>query len=69
MEALLAEIERKRKQVDSCEVTSKKKYFRRGELAAKQAEDYRKKEEERLIKKGLLNEKEQEEADRSEYIR
>ena len=69
MEALLAEVERKRKQVESCEVTSKKKYFRRGELAAKQADDYKKKEEERLKKKGLLKEKEREEADRSEYIR
>ena len=69
MEALLAEVERKRKQVESCEVTSKKKYFRRGELAAKQAEDYKKKEEERLKKKGLLKEQDKEEADRREYIR
>jgi len=69
MEALLAEMERKRKQVDKCEVTSKKKFFKRGDLAAKQAEEYKKKEQERLAKKGLLKEKEQEEADRSEYIR
>ena len=65
----MAEIDRKRKQLDKNEVTSKKKYFKRGELAAKQAEEYKKKEEERLRKKGLLAEKKKEEEDTSEYIR
>eukprot|EP00794_Sanderia_malayensis_P015079 gene15079-16635_t len=47
MDFLQAEIERKRKQIDTNEVTANKKYFRRGELVAKQAEEYRKKQEER----------------------
>lgn len=55
MDFLLAEIDRKRKQIESNEVTSNKKYFKRGELAAKQAEDYRKKQEEKLRSKGLID--------------
>ena len=55
MDFLLAEIERKRKQIESNEVTSNKKYFKRGELVAKQAEEYRKKQEEKLRRRGLLD--------------
>lgn len=51
MDSLLAEIDRKRKQIDQNEVTSNKKYFKRGDLTAKQAEDYRKKQEKRLQEK------------------
>ena len=58
MDFLLAEIDRKRRQIESNEVTSNKKYFKRGELAAKQAEDYRKKQEEKLRKRGLLDDNE-----------
>ena len=57
MDVLLAEIERKRKQIDSNEVTSNKKYFRRGELAAKQEEEYLKRQEEKLRSKGLLDDR------------
>ena len=52
MDFLLAEVERKRKQIDSNEVTANKKYFKRGELAAKQAADYHKQQEEKLKSKG-----------------
>ncbi|XP_031571716.1 pre-mRNA-splicing factor 18-like [Actinia tenebrosa] len=45
MDFLLAEIDRKKKQLDQNEVTSNKKYFKRGELAAKQAEEYKRKQE------------------------
>ncbi|XP_020909429.1 pre-mRNA-splicing factor 18 isoform X2 [Exaiptasia diaphana] len=45
MEFLLAEIDRKSKQLDKNEVTSNKKYFKRGDLAAKQAENYKKKQQ------------------------
>ena len=55
MDFLLAEIDRKRKQIESNEVTSNKKYFKRGELAAKQAEEYRKRQEEKLRSKGLID--------------
>ncbi|RMX60303.1 hypothetical protein pdam_00017984 [Pocillopora damicornis] len=51
MDFLLAELDRKRKQIDQNEVTSNKKYFKRGDLTAKQAEDYRKKQEERAGKR------------------
>ncbi|XP_068758650.1 pre-mRNA-splicing factor 18-like isoform X2 [Montipora capricornis] len=51
MDFLLAEIDRKTKQIEQNEVTSNKKYFRRGELAAKQAEEYKKKQEEKLKEK------------------
>jgi len=51
MDFLLAEIDRKKKQIDQNEVTSNKKYFRRGDLAVKQAEEYKKKQEERLKEK------------------
>ncbi|KAJ7379331.1 Pre-mRNA-splicing factor 18 [Desmophyllum pertusum] len=51
MDFLLAEIDRKKKQIDQNEVTSNKKYFRRGDLAAKQAVDYRKKQEDKLKEK------------------
>lgn len=50
----MEEIERKRKQLDTNKVTSKKKYFKRSELAAHQAEEYKRKEEEKLKAKGLL---------------
>ncbi|CAH3027111.1 unnamed protein product [Porites evermanni] len=53
MDFLLAEINRKSKQIEQNEVTSNKKYFRRGDLAAKQAEEYKKKQEcECLFKAG-----------------
>ena len=39
MDLLLAEINRKRKEVDTNKVTAKKKYFKRGELAAQKAEE------------------------------
>lgn len=55
MDFLLAEIDRKRKQIDSNEVTSNKKYFKRGDLAAKQAEEYHRKQEEKLRSKGLID--------------
>jgi len=48
MDFLLEEIQRKEKQLKQNEVTSEKKYFKRGELAEKQREDYMKKQEERL---------------------
>lgn len=48
MDFLLAEIERKSKQIEQNEVTSNKKYFRRGDLASKQAEEYKKKQKEKL---------------------
>lgn len=51
MDFLLAEINRKSKQIEQNEVTSNKKYFRRGDLAAKQAEEYKKKQEEKLKEK------------------
>ena len=58
MDFLLAEVERKRKQIESNEVTANKKYFKRSELAAKQEKEYQKKQEERLRKKGLLDDDE-----------
>lgn len=69
MDALLAEIDRKRKQLDKNEVTSKKKFFKRGELAAKQAEEYHKKEEQRLKEKGLLSDTKESEEERASLIR
>ncbi|XP_032241622.1 pre-mRNA-splicing factor 18 [Nematostella vectensis] len=51
MDFLLAEIDRKKKQLDQNEVTSNKKYFKRGDLAAKQAEDKKRKLEEQEKKK------------------
>ncbi len=41
MDILKAEMERKRKQIQKSEVVApEKKYFRRGDLAAKQKEEY-----------------------------
>lgn len=54
MDSLLAEMERKRKQLESNTVTAKKKYFKRGELSKQQTEEYHKKKEEKLKSKGLL---------------
>ena len=51
MEILMAEMERKRKQIDSNQATAKKKFVRRGELVQIQAEEYRKKQEEKMRKK------------------
>jgi len=62
MDSLMAEIERKRKQLDSNKVTAKKKYFKRGELAAHQAKEYHRKEEEKLKAKGLLNDNKKEDS-------
>ena len=50
MDQLLAEIERKRKQLDSNEVTAKKKSFKRGDFAQHQAKEYRRKEQEKINK-------------------
>lgn len=50
MEQLMAEIERKRKQLDSNEVTAKKKSFKRGDFVQHQAREYRRKEEEKANK-------------------
>ncbi|EDO43949.1 predicted protein [Nematostella vectensis] len=54
MDFLLAEIDRKKKQLDQNEVTSNKKYFKRGDLAAKQAEDKKRKLEASIILKVSL---------------
>lgn len=54
MDSLLAELDRKRKQLDSNTVTSKKKYFKRSELSEHQANEYKRKQEEKLKAKGLL---------------
>lgn len=49
MDFLKAEIERKRRQVESSSVLAPgKKYFKRGDLAAKQTEEYLKKHEEKV---------------------
>ena len=64
----MEEIERKRKQLDSNKVTAKKKYFKRGELAAHQAEEYKRKQEEKLREKGLLQ-KEKKDEDDSDYMK
>ena len=45
MEALMAEMERKRKQLDSTKTTAKKKYFKRGDLAAEMTAKIEEKEE------------------------
>lgn len=54
MDSLLAELDRKRKQVESNAVTAQKKYFKRSELAEHQAKEYKRKQEEKLKAKGLL---------------
>lgn len=51
MDFLQAEIERKEKQLKQNEVTADKKYFRRGDLEKQKAEEYRKKQEEKLSAK------------------
>jgi len=60
MESLLAELDRKRKQIDSNTVTAQKKYFKRSELSSHQAEEYKKKQEDKLKKKGLLRDEDDE---------
>ena len=73
MDLLLAELDRKRKQLDSNTVTAKKKYFKRSELSEHQANEYKHKHEEKLKAKGLLNEsrdekkKKEEEQDQLRY--
>ena len=67
MDFLLAEVERKRKQLETNEVTANKKYFKRGDLATQQAENYRKRQEEKLKKKGLLSGEEKGEGSQDEF--
>ena len=54
MESLLAELDRKRKQLDSVPVTAQKKYFKRGDLSKIQAEEYQNQRKLILEKKGLI---------------
>lgn len=54
MESLLAELDRKRKQLDSVPIVGQKTYFKRGDLSKVQAEEYRKQKNLTLEKKGLL---------------
>lgn len=65
----MAEMERKRKQLESNKVTAKKKYFKRGELSAAIAEENEKKEKEKLKEKGLLSEHKKDDEDESDYIK
>ena len=73
MDSLLAELDRKRKQLDSNTVTAKKKYFKRSELSEHQASEYKRKQEEKLKAKDLLSDdrdekkKKEEEQDQLRY--
>ena len=73
MDSLLAELDRKRKQLDSNTVTARKKYFKRSELSEHQANEYKRKQEDKLKAKDLLNDdrnekkKKEEEQDQLRY--
>ena len=73
MDSLLAELDRKRKQLDSNTVTARKKYFKRSELSEHQANEYKRKQKEKLKAKDLLNDdrnekkKKEEEEDQLRY--
>jgi len=61
MDFLKAEIERKKRQIEEANVlVPSKKFFKRGDLAAKYEEEYRKKEQVRIQKENDDEEKEQE---------
>lgn len=48
MDSLIAEMERKRKQISSSDVTASKKMFKRADLAREQANEYERRESERI---------------------